>query len=604
MPFDPQNPTQMQRLRDSIRFSRDELEPFRAERNECVRQFAGAHYGNHGHPHAGNGAMSEVFSNEIELMVNTFTRAIAASAPRVLVTTKHRQLKRAARDWELATNQQIKEVNLERSMRDAVRDALFGIGVIKVGLDVAAFGEDGGPPLMETFAETVDLDDFVIDMTARKMDEVQYIGNRTYPTEDEIAADPRFKKGVLARAKKQDDVDRTLDDTGFPTAASISMTRGAGQQRELHKRVALLELYLPKDGLVIVMFDDMNESGPPLSEQIWDGPSVGPYHILGFTSVPGNLMPLGPVLTQKGLHDLVNDLYRKAASQARRQANVLVTDAVALDDGRKLGAAQDGSHVVVKNPDKSKEVRIGGIDQTNLAMFLNAKDLFRSNAGNIEALGGLGPQADTVGQEEIIAANVGLRVSDMQEQLAILGRSVVRSMVWYEWTDPVRKRILDVNVRGTSISIQVPWAPSTADGEFLDFNFDIDVFSMAHQTPRMRLNTITNVMQQLILPLMPQITAQGGVIDFDALFRLIGKYTNTESDFEEIIHFFGSETQQGTEFGPVGEPARPAVTNRTTTRITRAGPSTQRGADSILSQNLLGGGQQNQNQAIAGVAAA
>jgi hypothetical protein len=279
MPFDTDSTHEMKRLRDAITVSRSKLEPFRVERMDALRQYVGAHYGK-------EGAKDRVPVNLLEQMVSIYSRHLAANNPRVLVTTRFDALKPVSADFAQAINIDIQEIELAKSLRKVIVDALFCIGVLKVGvspervIEVEGFLHDVGQP----FADPVSFDDFVFDMCSTRLDQCDFIGNRyrlpleyvknspLYTGTDDLSADPKI----------------TIDpETGEARDQALTLGESGYDGDEYRDYVELWDVWLPESNLVVTLpYDD-----PPdvLRVVEWDGPEQGPYHLLSFADVPGNL---------------------------------------------------------------------------------------------------------------------------------------------------------------------------------------------------------------------------------------------------------------------------------------------------------------------------
>ena len=66
------------------------------------------------------------------------------------------------------------------------------------------------------------------------------------------------------------------------------------------------------------------------------------------------------------------------------------------------------------DPQNVNTYKFGGIDDKNLAFLLQVKTLFNYYGGNIDSLGGLGPQTGTVGQDKLIAESASRRLADFR----------------------------------------------------------------------------------------------------------------------------------------------------------------------------------------------
>ncbi|KKL15880.1 hypothetical protein LCGC14_2501180, partial [marine sediment metagenome] len=106
--FDPENPRDIGRLRQAMEYSRRQLRAFREDRHESIRQYAGHHFGD-------QAAHDRVPINLIELMVNIFSRQLAANNPQVYISTELEHLLPQAATMEIRVNRMIEEIKLVRT---------------------------------------------------------------------------------------------------------------------------------------------------------------------------------------------------------------------------------------------------------------------------------------------------------------------------------------------------------------------------------------------------------------------------------------------------------------------------------------------------------
>ena len=111
-------------LTSSIDWSNRTLSYPRKQRVQSIRQFIGSN-------HLEGGFVKKVPVNFLKLAVDIYVRQLAARSPRVLVTTKHPELKSVAANLELAVNEIPEEVKLTDTLRRFVTEALFAIGILK-----------------------------------------------------------------------------------------------------------------------------------------------------------------------------------------------------------------------------------------------------------------------------------------------------------------------------------------------------------------------------------------------------------------------------------------------------------------------------------------
>lgn len=576
--------TERSRLIASIEWSREKLQPFRENRNKFVRQYVGFNYAEEG-----QGSSDKVPVNMMELAINIFSRHLAASKPMAMVRTPHPQLKSTAYAMELALDQLVDEIGLGKTLRELVVDALVGVGIIKTGLhtksqvEIGGFLHDVGQP----FAERVDLDDWVHDMAARTWEQIAFCGNRYRIPIDDARNSGMFNEEAAQalqptrKSPHNEDGDEKIE----------TISSGFNVDRdEYTDYVELWDIWLPRENMILTLSSDDGgapaDNMPLLREEEWQGPERGPYHLLAYSEVPNQIMPLCPASTWFDLHTLLNKLFVKQGRGAERRKTFLAVQAGAKEDAEAVRKASDGDIIPVDNIDKMQEVTTGGVDTESIAFTVWLKDLFTYTAGNIDSLGGLGPQSDTATQDRMLSQSASKRVSDMQDRTIDFTELVMRDLAWYLWTDPLIEIPIIKRVPGTDLSLPSTFTPADAEGDFLDYNFKIEPYSMQHQSPGSRLQVITNLFQQFLLPMAPLMQTQGIGINFEGLLRLIGRYTNM-TELDDMITFVRPIDPQA-QAGPQG--GTHSTSFRVNERRNIPGSSVS-GKDEAFKQALLGAGQ-------------
>lgn len=565
-------------LRKAVDWSIKQLGTPRTNRINALKQYVGAHY-------ADEGSTKRVPTNFLELAVTIYTRQLAARAPRVLVTTNNPSLKPFAKSTEIALNQVPDEIRLDRTLRRAVIEALFSVGVVKVGIcssGVEILGHDYG----ESFVDVVPLDDYFCDMSAKNRAGIQFEGNDYWiPVEAAKAMYGDKMKDVSA------DDHTVVGDQGETRAESVSSAEGADLYKE---KIWLRDVWIPSERKVCtygvknhIMFNVVE----------WDGPEHSPYHVLGYSDVPGNLLPLPPVALWRDLHELGNSLFRKLGRQADSKKTVAAFQGGNDEDVDRLQKANDGEGIRY-GAQKPETITVGGIDAPTLAFYLQIQSLFSYFAGNLDNMGGLAVASDTVGQEKLISEAASARLNHMRAETIDFAKEIFKALAWYEWTDPVRERIVEKPVKGSTVSVRSVWSEETREGDFLDYNFDIDVYSMQDDTPATKLQKIMTALERIVFPGLPMLEAQGGQIDFQALLALVGELGNIP-ELQDMVKFQTPPANVPVQGGS-SEPTRmPANTKRTYERVSRSAP-TQQGKTDVLSRILMGGNPQQSEAAMLG----
>ena len=213
-------------------------------------------------------------------------------------------------------------------------------------------------------------------------------------------------------------------------------------------------------------------------------------------------------------------------------------------------------------------------------------------AGNLDVLGGLGPQSETLGQDQLLSASASMRIQKMQMATIIFARDIIADIFMYMWEDPLYNPTVTKKVKGfDDISVQVPFGPEERQGEFLRLNIDIEPYSMQHTTPEAKLQGLRTIFTEFVAPLMPMMEAQGVSIDVEMLFRKIGKLGNIP-ELNDII-VYSNPIHEPQPQQPAG---KPATTTRNYNR--RSIPSASNaGKSQILQQALFGGKQIQGSQA-------
>ena len=561
------------RLANAIEQGRKDLAPFRANRVEAVRQYVGSHYSD-------DGTTDRQPLGMIELGVSIITRHLVAQAPEALVTSKVKEYKTNAYELGLALHEVVKQIKLADTLREWVFNGMFGLSVVKVGLAKKGEVETEGAvyDAMGVYAAYVDLDDWVHDTTARTWKEMQFMGHR-----HRVPYDYFMESGVY---NKKDIADVS------PSSRELTNEHGDMRMETLtfHQSVVnepyrewveLYDIWLPGEQIVVSMVDQGNLR--PVREIEWTGPENGPYRPLVFNPVPRSVMPLAPVSSWMDLHMLVNAIYRKSANQALRQKDVTVFQGSAAKDAERIRDSTDGEMVRVDAPEKVKTHKFGGADQVNFAFGIHAKDQFTYMAGNLDSLGGLSPQADTLGQDRMLSSSASKRIADMQDKVETGTHDILRDIAWYMWDDPLSDIPITKRLAGDSFEMLDRYTQDNKGGDFFDYVIDIVPYSMQFRSPGERLEHVKAFLRDVAVPLAPQMGQQGIGLDFRALVDLFAKYGNL-TELKDILTSVEPDNPL-----PGERPRQSAQTTRTNVRVNRPG-ATSEGKDAALIQNLAGGG--------------
>lgn len=548
--IDPGNPIHYNRLCKSIQYSRSRLATFREMRLKFIRRFLGANYSN-------DGSQEKAPINFLELAINIYKRYLASTQPRVLARSNQPGMKSQTGLLELALNHLLREIEYGQTLDAVVMDALFSIGIAKVGvtggpaIELDGFLHETGQP----FADPIELDDWCHDMTAKRWEAIGYCGNMYW--EDYQSAKEKY--GDRVKPMRPMDV----DEQGNQRVSALSSS-GTGPTADGvgYEETCLWDMWLVREKKMLVMAagdDGLPFGQSPLRVVDWDGPEYGPFHILSFNRVPGNIMPLSPASLLYDLNDLANRLFVKMGRQADRQKTNPVFRKGNDPDANRMREAADGEFIPLDDPQSVKEVRQGGVDAGNVAFSVQLRDLFVYLAGNLDVLGGLSPQAETLGQEEMLKSGASQRMLDMHDRTSFFNKRVCESLSDYLWYDPTVDLPLIKRFPGVDIDIPIRFNRDVREGDFLDMELEIVPFSTYVRTPAERLQTVMQTLERLVIPLAPQLEAQGLTPDMPAVLELIARYSGVP-EVQDIMRK-GQAQQAGGERSPA-----PQTVNRNTTR--------------------------------------
>jgi len=577
--FNPDDHKKLQRLASAANKSYKDLQSYRKLRTKFIENYVGSNYSD-------GGSKKRIPVNFMELALGIYMRKLAAKNPQVIVDTPYRSnpdLRPQALTLQIATNYLLTEkLNIIKDIRTCVLDALFSVGVCKMSLkkhsavDIEGNQYDYGYP----YISAVSLDDFIIDMNAKKIEEVSYVGNKSRVPLEYILDNKEFFNGT---AFKHITSKLYKEENGEKTASSIGNKKSAHDDDCSFKQyVDIVELYLPYENLYLVL--PCGESGITfdygyLRATPFDGPGnnpLGMYYMLGFGAVPDNIMPLSPASNLLDIHELANALFTKLGKQATRQKSNLLVDQMALEDGKRIVEASDGEAIVVKSPDKCREASYGGINNQSFGFFTSIQGLYSYFAGNLDTLGGLSPQADTLGQDKLLAESASERIQAMRENTLEFVSTICRDLAWYLWTDPLIELPLYKRVKGTSIEIPVSISQEDREGDFLKYNFKISPYSMQDDTPASKMQKFNTIWQNYIMPLIPVIQQSGGTLNIEEILSLLANNYNFP-ELENLIMMVDSQNQTMTRGNnqPVGQaPMKQPHTTRTYERVNRQGATT------------------------------
>jgi hypothetical protein len=574
------------RLLKAIKTSREALEPFRRMRKELIRDYVGSWYSE-------GGARNKTLVNLMNQTARIYTVALAANNPQVMVTTPRMENLPFARRFEVNLNKLIGDMNLDKTFRAIVLDAFFclGCGVVMMrDTDTRFHGlleseEDVWLDPGEPWLNRVSLDDLILDMTSKELTKMRYCGHRYRADFEKAKEEPGYDKKV--RAKLTPTSKNTVDSPDFSRDIAAGT---AVDDDELKPMLWLQNVWVAENNSVATMAVGQPDL-PPLLEREWTGSQAGPYKFLSLGSVPDNVIPASPAVNLKGMHDLQNRLHRRMEQDSDAHRVVNVYPPSGADDAERLRTAKRNSWQRMNDPKGIAQVETGGVDQRDMALATFIQDEYDRFAGNLQAMGGLGAQAATVGQEEMIHGQVSRAEADMRMAVVNFASDSILDLGRLMWEDENLELQSTISIGNSELPAN--WMPGYRKGEFEDYQFKVEPYSMVFKTPEQKLQELFQTLQQ-IAPLWPMFQASGATLDAEAILDEIARLKN-RPEFKRFITFAAPSMPGGDQNGAHQSP----VTSRETVRKNIPTGGTQEARSSAMIQSLMGGNSQVNGQTAA-----
>jgi len=576
--IDLSNPEKRGRLLKAIKSSRDALEPFRRVRKTLVRDYTGSWYSE-------GGARSKTLINLINQTARIFQVALAANNPAVLVSTPLTENIPFARRFERNLNKMISDMCLDQTFRSIVLDAFFCIGcgvVMMRDTDTRFHGlleseEDVWLDPGEPWLNRVSLDDLILDMPAKELSKMRYCGHRYRADFEKVMDEPGYNKQVKEKLhpssrEHHDSVGATRD---------IASEHGQANDDDLKDMIWLQDIWIAENKSIVTMVCDQDYE--PLIEREWTGSQAGPYKFLSLGDTPDNIIPTSPAMNLKGMHDLQNRVARRMEKDSDAHKVVNVYPPSVAEDAKRLQNAERNSWQRATSPEQIKQFEMGGVDPRDIAFSTFFQDIYDRMAGNLQAMGGLGPQAATLGQEELVHGQLSRNVADLRIAVVNFASEAILDLGRLMWNDEFLEIQSSMPVGNSGIEVDSSWRPGVRVGEFEDYEFRVEPYSMVFKTPEQKLQEMFQVFQQ-IAPLWPMFQASGAVLDCQAIVREIARLKN-RPEFETFITFVDPMMMQGGGEGGAKSP----VTSRETVRRNIPTGGTQEARSSAMIQSLMGG---------------
>lgn len=462
--------------------------------------------------------------NLVDRAIGILIPYLAMSNPTVHCEARVPKLKPWAFTTQLAMNHLMEEIKFSKTvLRPAIFNSMFGAGIVKTGLmkewevDILGKHLDVGQP----YAITIDDEDYIGDISADRRTDFEMEGHYyVMPTEQAKA---------FFGSKHADHIKPSYKLYGDTSVKDIiSQNKNSQDYHTLRHWTRFMDLYLPDEGVTITLVADGTYK-KILRTVEYDGPEDGPFDFLGYKFAMKSAMPVPPAWGWIDMDTAMNALINKMRSQAEREKTVLAFSAEAADDAEAMASKPDGGTCRVDSVDNMKEVQFGGVNPQNYDWVTYIEQQFSVQGGNLYQLGGRGQQANTLGQEQMLMTNASRIVDDMSNSVYSFAQSIMKKLAWYIWTDPLIQVPTIKRIPGAG-GVDVVFDKYAQEGDFYDFNFKIQPYSMQRFNPHIQSQKLMQFLTGWILPIAGIAQQQGIKIDINAATKKIAEYLQVDID--------------------------------------------------------------------------
>lgn len=476
-----------EKVQNIVRLGFRRLDHFRKVRAMMFKSYVGQYY------RETKGIEGDEPLNLVFNTIRAYVPNLVSQTPISQITTPYLQHKEYAELLGLGLDSTARQIRLKQTIRAWITNALFGWGIIKVGL--AARGEliqiddvmiDPG----QVYATLVSLDDFGFDPTCTDIQKAKNLWHRTtLPRQwllDTNGYDHDLVRGLPSSRTNMTD-----------KLAGISLTEEAkAAMAKLQDEVDVVEMYVPEIESLVTMGDPTQVIQPRyISVKEYNGPKEGPYVFLSFSPpVEGNPFPVAPVSIWYDLHVMANRVFKKMMDQVEQQKDVGLYNPTVADTVEDIKEAVTGDWISTMDPKGVEVVSFGGQNPKNELMLRQLQVWYNYMSGNPDQItGNTTPgtkgSKETATKAQILQSNASIGIEDMRDIVYDQTAEIMRRLAWYLHTDPLIDLPLTKRKTGGEQQ-QLRLTPEQRQGDFLDFTFKIVARSMSKLDPMIRSKRI------------------------------------------------------------------------------------------------------------------
>ena len=510
------------RLQEADLAGEQRLSEERKTRRSHLDYFAGRWYGKN----QGSG-LKRPF-NRLCHMVNAFASQVVPAKFSAQLSPRRAGLAGEARMLEYLIDNNLEEQNaIDTIFEPAIIDAMFSPwSTIFTGrkpgrrvLEVDAQDVDPGEP----FSQFIEFDDGNVDPSAKDIRKVLWMRHKFRVPKSWLLESPAFRdKHKLIESL------RVFENNGFQAGTSTAvegMSTSENDRRDaLMETVELLNFAIYDHGRIYEVTIPPKDHGPAefLRYEPYTGADGGPYDLLAYHRVPGNLPGLSPAAIIRDIAEDVDTLARKASEQAQNSKKVLGYQDGFQEDAESIAGSEDAASVKLKDPSKVQVYDLNMVQRDMVQMLSVLDGGYQDLAGNPNLLAGTSELSNTLGQDEILNARAGARVGKMSEKVVRLASTVVRKWAYEYQQNPIGEWPTQVTIPGVG-PMDVTYSAATRRGTHADFTYGVRLVSSPNANPDMQARRV-NEFLQVIGNMMPMFLPNP-MTGMPPMFKLRGVVT-------------------------------------------------------------------------------
>lgn len=512
----------LDRFTNAVRASDEVLAGVRKQVAKFIKATAGENAGD-GTMFADRTRPNQV-TNLLEEMITTWLSELWFS-PKAIVEAKATRFRPFGTTFQLRMRSLLEQVHVDDFLAKAIRSSMYGEAMSLVTMtpgETGGFTEPFGyiPDSGQVQISLIGQDSMIYDVTAGSWDRCQFHGHKDrvlYDWVKEMGKNGWDKKAI---EKLQRNEYKSEDN---PTQGM------AGQRREndvVEDEVIVQYFWLPRTSEVVILGSGQAGDLVQLSREAWEGPETGPYERLTLMDVVDNVIPSSYAAQMYALHLARNEMFLKMQNRALAEKDIAaVPDS---DTGKIVRDAKDLAIYVSPTGLKVEKATVGGITATMVNGYAHIQEAANRAGHNTSLAGGYDQQSGTLGQDEMLMANVQKVIRMARNNVIAFMQNIVKKAAEYEWNNENGEELFVVNI-GEGMSIDLAWMPGYREGEFKDYNIRLCPCMGDFETATGQYKMRKELIAEVIMPLSTAAAQQGKIPNVERITEDLGKFLGIEN---------------------------------------------------------------------------